>query len=52
MVAIVEPVAIFSANSLPCRLIVTSGDSFASDNVIVRGEVVEFVPSDSVTLKV
>ena len=30
----------------------TSGDSLTSDNVIVRGEVVELVPSDAVTLNV
>ena len=51
-VAMVVPVEVFSANDVAAKVLERLGASFTSLTEITNSEVVEFVPSDAITLKV
>ncbi len=51
-VAMVVPVEVFSANDVAAKVLERLGASLTSLTEITNSEVVEFVPSDAITLKV
>ena len=51
-VAMVVPVEVFSANDVAAKVLERLGPSLTSLTEITNSEVVEFVPSDAITLKV